>query len=268
MQTKVEGLLLSKRPFQENHLLCHLLLRNGRKIVTVFYGGRGGGKKNSPSLLELGYMMDLELAKTKRNSDLYRAKEWMNSWIHHKVRESYRAYLHLCFFVEVIERIAPEEDLWEAQENDAHEFEGIFRVLSNTLFYLEKYLETKGKDFSAIMANFLCKLINQQGFLPSIATCCLSDEPFEANDRILFMQDKGGFAKAAYVNDYVQEAPGSELDGRIVLNVFKQITFEKTSELDLTKPVSHPVLKSLFHYFCFQNQLQPDTFKTYKTIFK
>jgi recombinational DNA repair protein (RecF pathway) len=271
MQTKVQGLLLSKRPFQENHLLCHILLRNGRKIVTVFYGGRGGGKKNSPSLLELGYMLDLELAKTKRNSDLYRSKEWLNSWIHLKIRENYKAYLHLCFFLEVIERIAPEEDLWEVHDSDdpqGHEFEGLFRVLSNTLFYLEKHLETKGKDFSVLTANFLCKLINQQGFLPSIATCCLSDEAFGPNDKVLFMHEKGGFAKAAYINEHGFDAPGLEADGRVILNIFKNITFQKTAELNLNESVSYPVLKSLFHYFCFQNHLQPDTFKTYKTIFK
>ena len=126
MQTKVQGLLLNKRPFQENHLLCQILLRSGRKIMTVFYGGRGGGKKNSPSLIELGYMMDVELAKTKRNSDLYRAKEWMNTWVHQEVRKNYRAYLYLCFFLEVIERVAPEEDLWDAQRVMPMNLKGFF----------------------------------------------------------------------------------------------------------------------------------------------
>lgn len=276
MLTKVQGLLLSKRPFQDNHLLCHILLRNGRKIIVVFYGGRGGGKKNSPSLLELGYMLDLELAKTKRNSDLYRSKEWLNSWIHSKIRKNYKAYCFLCFFLEVIEKVAPEEDLWEVHDlvemdgsdGPAMEHEGIFRILSNSVFYLEKAVDNGYKDFSMLLANYLCKLINQLGFLPAIATCCLSEEPFHSNEDVIFMHEKGGFAKLGYVQAQGLDLGEEKKFGRMILSFLKEITFQKTSDIPLGKNVPIGVLKSLFHYFCFQNHLQPDTFKTYKTIFK
>lgn len=277
MQTKVQGLLLSKRPFQENHLLCHVLLRNGHKIAAVFYGGRGGGKRNSPSLLELGYMLDLELAKTKKNSDLYRSKEWANSWIHQKIRKNYQAYCYLCFFLEVTEMVAPEEDLWEVhdfkmmegKDNDPNlEYEGIFRVLSNSIFYLEKQLESERKDFSMLLGNFLCKLISQQGFMPTMEMCCLSDEPITAHEKVIFMHEKGGFAKLDYVRANGLDLGDQEKEGRVILNLFKQLTFQKTAEIDTLEGVSISILRSIFHYFCFQNQLQADTFKTYKSIFK
>lgn len=277
MQTKVQGLLLTKRPFKDNHLLCHLLLRNGHKIASIFYGGRGGGKRNSPSLLELGYMLDLELAKTKKNSDLYRSKEWSNGWIHQLIRKNFKAYYLLCFFLEVTEKVAPEEDLWEVQdfkqlEGTLHdpnlEYEGLFRVLSNNIFYLEKQLEQGQKNFTMLCANFLCKLIYQQGFMPTMETCCLSDEPLHKNEKVIFMYEKGGFAKLDYVRASGLDLTGMEEEGETILDLFSRVTFQKTAELEVEAFVPDHILRSIFHYFCFQNQLQADTFKTYKSMFQ
>ena len=52
MQTKIEGLILSKVPYDERHVIANLLLRSGRKVSVVFYGGRGGGKKQKSSILD------------------------------------------------------------------------------------------------------------------------------------------------------------------------------------------------------------------------
>ncbi len=76
MNTKIEGILLSKLAHGERNLLVKLLLRSGKIISVMFYGGRGGGEKKKSSVLEIGTMLKVELARSKSNSELYSAKEW------------------------------------------------------------------------------------------------------------------------------------------------------------------------------------------------
>ena len=90
MQTKIEGILIRKIPYQDRHIIGTLLLRSGRKVSVLFYGGQGGGKKLKSSTLELGHMLRVELGRSKSTSDLYRAKEWSPIWIHEKIANNWR----------------------------------------------------------------------------------------------------------------------------------------------------------------------------------
>ena len=99
MQTKVEGLVLSKIPYDERHLIVNLLLRTGRKISVVFYGGRGGGKKQKSSIIELGFMLSVELSQAKTNTEVYHAKEWNMIWHHDLIRNNHNAFYLMCFFL-------------------------------------------------------------------------------------------------------------------------------------------------------------------------
>lgn len=266
VKTKIQGLLLSKRPFQNNHIIGNLLLRNGKKVVVVFYGGRGGGKKNSPSLLEPGFMYDLEMAKSKKNSDLYRAKEWDHLWIHQKARNNYQVYCILCFFLEVVDRIAPEEDLWEIHDDPHSDNEGLFRILSNSLFYLEKRLEEGKTNVNVLIINFLCKLINEQGFLPMIDSCCLTEDPIRENEPVLFMHEKGGFAKMEHIHSSELSSLDAGKEGAEIRSFFKEVTFAKTSDLVFRNIRNPQIVRSIFHYFCYQSQIQPSNFKTYRYL--
>ena len=98
MQNKIEGLVLSKVPYDERHIIANLLLRSGRKVAVVFYGGRGGGKKQKSSIIELGFMLSVELAHAKTNSDIYHAKEWNLVWNHDLIRLDHTAFYLMCFF--------------------------------------------------------------------------------------------------------------------------------------------------------------------------
>ena len=113
MLTKIEGLILSKTPYGDRHLICRLLLRNGRKISAIFYGGQGGGKNQKGSLIEAGYMLKLELKRGSGKSEesVYSVKEFSPIWQHKKIRENFNAYYLLCFFVEITEKISQREDL-------------------------------------------------------------------------------------------------------------------------------------------------------------
>ena len=41
MQRKVEGLVLSKMPYQDRHIIMKLLMRSGQVVHVLLYGGRG-----------------------------------------------------------------------------------------------------------------------------------------------------------------------------------------------------------------------------------
>ena len=72
----IEGILIRKTPFQERHVMGNVLLRNGKSLSVLFYGGQGGGKKSKPSTLELGHLFSITASPGKNYSDIIRAKEW------------------------------------------------------------------------------------------------------------------------------------------------------------------------------------------------
>ena len=111
MQTKIEGIVLSKIPYDERHIIAHLLLRSGRKVSVVFYGGRGGGKKQKSSIIELGFMLSVELNTNRTHSEIYHAKEWSLVWHHDLIRLDHTAFFMFCFYLAVINKISLNENL-------------------------------------------------------------------------------------------------------------------------------------------------------------
>ena len=95
MQTKINGLILNKFPYRERDLILHVLLRSGHKLSLMVYGGRGGGKKMKPALLEPGYLAQFELAANSK--ELHVSKEFSLDWRHEEVRNNYQAFLLLPF---------------------------------------------------------------------------------------------------------------------------------------------------------------------------
>ncbi|MBC7539412.1 MAG: recombination protein O N-terminal domain-containing protein, partial [Bacteriovorax sp.] len=142
MQTKIEGIVLSKIPYDERHIIAHLLLRSGRKVSVVFYGGRGGGVKQKSSVIELGFMLSVELRTSKSTGEIYHAKEWNLVWHHDLVRLDHSAFYVMCFFLEIINKVSPSENLHEVHEENV-EMVGLFTTLSNALVHLEKCLQVK-----------------------------------------------------------------------------------------------------------------------------
>jgi len=137
MQTKIEGLVLSKIPYDDRHIIANILLRTGRKISVVFYGGRGGGTKQKSSVIELGFMLAVELRPSKTHSDVYHAKEWNLIWHHDQIRLTHNAFYVMCFYLEIINRIAAIENLHDVHEENT-EMVGLFATLSNALVVIEK----------------------------------------------------------------------------------------------------------------------------------
>jgi len=150
MQTKIEGIILSKAPFQDRHLICRVLLRSGKIVPVVFYGGSGGGKKNKGSTLEFGYMMKIELAHSKKSSDIYNAKEWLPIWSHQNIRLDHRAFSLLCFYLECAAKFSQEANLHESSEEFDHQSIGLFRAISSSIFYLDEMIKIKEFNYEKI----------------------------------------------------------------------------------------------------------------------
>ena len=105
MISKLEGILVSKTPFKEKHFIGRLILRNGKKASVLFYGGRGSLKKKT-SYIDSGHMIQVTLAPYKRDPSMVQTKEWSLVWAPEKVRNSVKRFFLLCFFMEVVDRIA------------------------------------------------------------------------------------------------------------------------------------------------------------------
>lgn len=189
---KVEGIIIQKTPYKERDLICHVLLRSGKTINVYFYGGRGGGKQNKGSILELGHMLVIELniRKKKLETQLYMAKEYKLLWSGQSVRNDFQAFYLYSFYIEFIGKIAVEDDL-EGYEDDHHD--GLFNILSNGLYYLDE--SVKGKNFSIQnhLFIFLARLSVHLGITVDVDNCMYCSEDLQDN-LCLFDPSNGGFS--------------------------------------------------------------------------
>lgn len=263
MQTKIEGLILSKVPYDERHIIASLLLRSGRKISVVFYGGRGGGKKQKSSIIELGFMLSVELAPAKHHADIYHAKEWNLVWHHDLIRENHQAFYLTCFFLEISSRISPVENLHEVHEENK-EMVGIFSTLSNALVFLEKNLLAKTFLTHSHSVIFLTKMLLHLGVFPEREHCTLCGTELSQYTDMFLIAEEGGFACPPCMN---QRLSFSVQSGRELWEVVGHIAHSKYNDCDSVKLEFKSLPKMLFHYFCFQFHFEEKEFKTANMVF-
>lgn len=263
MQTKIEGLVISKVPYDERHVIANILLRNGKKVSVVFYGGRGGGKKQKSSVIELGFMLKIELAQAKTNADIYHAKEWSLIWYHDLIRQNHKAFYLMCFFLEVISKISSNENLHDVHEEDQESI-GLFLTLSNALVYLENSLKENSLYTHAHIIIFLTKILLHLGVFPEREHCTLcGDELMGLNDMFL-LPEEGGFACPPCMN---QRKTFGVQSGRELWELVGHIVHSKYSALNGLKVEYKSLPKMLFHYFCFQFHFEEKDFKTVSMVF-
>lgn len=261
MQTKVEGLLLNKTNFQDRHLICSLLLRSGKKVSVMFYGGQGGGKKMKPTQLELGSMLDVELSVSKPSSEVYRAKEWKPIWKAEKMRGNHRAFTLTCLISEIAAKIVGEEDLHQSDLTDEHE--GIFRVVSNALFHLDKSIEDGVFDSNKELTVFLGKLLGEQGLFPQRENCCLCDAELTPKNISLLNNEHGGFTCQQCAPGGGESAVSLEL-----WRVLGPIGSQKYPELVGLEVSEKGVSKRIMDYFLYQFQLDSGSLKSLSMVFQ
>ncbi len=191
METKVEGILISKIYYKERDILGKLLLRSGKKISVIFYGGRGGGKKKKSSILELGYMLKVELGRS--SIDLYPAREWTLLWSHRSIRNDYRQFSVMCFFLEMAQKVSMEDDLKDTWRDSDKDSEGVFNVISNSIFYLDQEETSRGKGrVSSQITLFISKLLLVNGLSLQLDSCCFCGGVFTTDLKYSLYPLEGG----------------------------------------------------------------------------
>lgn len=263
MQTKIEGLVLSKIPYDERHIIAHLLLRSGRKVSVVFYGGRGGGAKQKSSVIELGFMLSIELQKTSSAKDIYHAKEWSLVWHHDLLRQNFTAFYLVCFFLEVINKISPSENLHEVHDDNV-EMVGLFATLSNALVAIEKSLALNGFYPHSHAVIFLTKILLHLGVFPERENCTICGINLEGLNDMYLIAEEGGFACPTCMN---QRKSYSVQSGRELWELMGHVAHTKYSEINEIKLEFKSLPKMLFHYFCFQFHFEIKDFKTASLVF-
>ena len=227
LETKIEGIILSKLPYKERHLICNLLLRSGKKISVIFYGGRGGGKKHKSTVLELGRMLRVELKQSSKQRDLYSAKEWTLLWSHERIRSNHNAFYLMCFYLELLSKISQVEIMDGHSKSFESCQEGNFRVLSNALVFLEDSLKDNLFQKEAALSIFMGKLLLEHGIFPHLSTCCLSDEALTDHSDVALLPEEGGFAFSSLAQGDIARYYRSDNLGQ---ELWKLLSFVKTKK--------------------------------------
>jgi recombinational DNA repair protein (RecF pathway) len=266
METKIEGLILSKIPYQDRHLICHLLLRSGKRASVLFYGGQGGGKKKKDTILEVGHMLKVELKRTKHKSDLHHAKEWSAIWTHKNIRLDHKAFYLMCFYLEVVHKLSVEENLYDELRNEDKSLEGLFLTLSNGLLFLEKELKATDFNLKKNILVFLSKILLVQGVFPEREVCVLSENPIKEIDNIVLVMEQGGFADSSLVNaeDGRKQAFGES--GKELWYLMGKVSNSKYPQLHDLELKNEEIVFILINYFCYQFHFSQSEFKSLPMI--
>jgi len=268
---KVEGIIIHKTPYKERDLICNVLLRSGRKLSVYFYGGMGGGKNQKGSFLEIGAMISVELAdrRKKIESELYMAKEFQLIWISNHIRGNYQAFCLACFYMEYINKIAIEEHLEDGFDSDQ---EGIFNVLSNSLFYMDHAIVSEKFNLKSQLFLFFGKLIINLGVQPNTEACLFCEKELSDKEICLFDSQNGGFScvECSSQRDvYLSE--NKLLQEEFVSSLSLKTNFKKTfttnfKDYDQVINIDQGIIEAIYAYLNYQFGFNKENFKTWKMI--
>ena len=270
---RIEGIIINKTPVKARDLVAKLLLRNGKVISVYFYGGQGGGKKQKGSLVEIGHMLKIVLAPRKKHLDtqLAVAQEWSLVWDSDFIRKDVMAFYYMCFIFEVVGKIAINQELSEL-DHDHNEYEGIFNVVSNALFYADKAISQKELIISDHLFIFISKLIHQLGIVPSLSSCIYCNISLDGLPAV-FETHQGGMA----CGDCLRQKDQSNVENKLMQMEFANsegLRRQMQSALELPyhqfakiTQTEKGMIFCLFNHLCYQFQFSPQDFKTRSMLF-
>lgn len=246
---QVEGLLLAKMPYQDRHVLGRVLLRSGKKISIIFYGGQGASGD-----LELGYLLQMQLQRPGRRpeGEIWGCRQWQLGWYHRQLRQNYRSFALACFYLEVINYCAVTSNLLAEDDRQVD----LFKVASNAIYYLDCSGEINHRWHQCV---FLAKLLQAQGIFPQLDYCLLDESSlssgFSGQQCRQLRIDQGGFVAA------------TEGDDSQLWHFFQLV--QKTAYRELltsVRPfgVDH---QKIWAYLCYHLPLEQHQIKSYKSLF-
>jgi DNA repair protein RecO len=257
---KIEGIVLKKVPFQERHLIISLLCRTGQKISLMIYGGQGGGKNKKGAQVEVGFLLSAQLSLNQTNGkSIYTVKESIVKWRHESIREKYQAFYLLCFFLETIEKMAPTE-VAEGQEN-----ESLFRLLSNSIFYLDASCKKNQLNCLNHLMVFLPKLLIELGVAPALETCMFCQAVLNGQNVGNLLAQEGGYVCQACLldHDHKAELDQGAQDNFLVLKAVKSMKYLECQSFPFSGKEN---FNQLYYYFCHQFQLDPKAIRSHNTL--
>ncbi|MCT4642088.1 MAG: DNA repair protein RecO [Bacteriovoracaceae bacterium] len=268
----LEGLIIHKTAYKERDLICKLLTRSGKLADVYIYGGRGGGKKSKGSFLEIGHMIKITLnsSSSKKSSDIKVAKEYSLIWESKYIRLNHMAFYLVCFFCEVLQKVSVEEDYDDHKANE--EFKGLFVILSNILFHMDKSLENKTFNLSKYLFMFLSKLLYEMGSLPHYDYCISCEQDLKKFDLAKFEPQDGGFICIDCLTQKDQFLSGNlELINELKINHNISTHLElflksKIAQINDLSQIDGLENKILFNYLCYQIGFNEGQFKTWEMI--
>ncbi|MCY4524731.1 MAG: DNA repair protein RecO C-terminal domain-containing protein [Halobacteriovoraceae bacterium] len=257
MNSKIEGLILSKIPLQKRTQIVRLLLRNGKKISVLF-----PIKSKKHESVELAHMLKIELSPCKSTSEIYTAKEWNILWAPSKIRSDYLVFNITCLILEIIQSITASSDLHDPSYLSDTESSAIFSVASNVLYGLN-IAPKKPHDH---LLPFLGKLLIALGIFPRIDSCIECGRSLQSSSINLALDPgQGGFlcGYCLKINHSGYYASSSMQKLRDALH---KISTTKYHEIDLRSNMT--LFNSSLEYFCRQFEFSPHKFKSLPVIIK
>jgi len=271
----LEGIIIYKTAYKERDLICKLLLRSGKLVTLYFYGGRGGGKAQKGSILEVGYMLRVTMAprRKKLDQDILIAKEWTLLWEPANIRNDFQAFYLVSFFFEVSQKIAIDEDIKYLGEFE-EEHQGIFNVLSNAIFNIDKAVKEKNFEVFPQLFLYLIKLTYHLGVVPNYRSCQHCDVDLKSVELAKFEPQNGGFT----CYDCLVQKDENLSENRFLFEELKNskqliayiehtLGLNYKNYIDL-KDIPRGSCEAVFNYFCYQFHLQAIQFKTWSFIIK
>jgi len=255
-----EGIVVGKTPYKERDLIVKVLLRSGFLASFYVYGGQGGGKHHKPSLFEFGSMMRIHTkeqgSKGVEKTELMTVSEYERIWEPTSIRHNVKAFYLSCLYYEIILKFVVSYHPEHGELDQEHE--GIFAVVSNALFYLDKSLAANTFEAHQHLHLFLVKLLYHLGIMPDVDYCVYCGEDLLQSEGVHFLITEGQFSCL----NCVQE----KNDMGFLLRIKKayQTKYQNMHEVHGTNLVE---TEKLLNYFCHHFHVKMVDLKSYQLIF-
>lgn len=244
------GIVLSKTLVKEQDLIVNMLHENGAKVSLYIYGGKSSKTRKS-SIVEYGHVLTVKTQEKKnRSSELNIAKEYQLKWSGNNIRDNFKAFYLMSFYLEIINATVVES---EDYEDDSHR--DFYNLLANAIYYLDKDLDKNFNSFNHLFI-FMTKLIYYLGIMPDLSHCMASGSDLREFENIYLDIGQGGFVGQA----------GERENDSLMLSYLKQVyqtPYKEVHELNID---NREYSRRLFEYFCVNMDLNIEKFKLYQMV--
>lgn len=170
METRLKAIVLKKYPIKERDLVVQFLSDSGDLFSAIAFGGQGGGPHHKSSPFQYGHALGLLVRSkfTGADQELIQIKEKWEVWSPENIAKSYRAFQLMSYMLEIVHKVARPKS-WE--QLDSTEHQGLYRLLSNALFYLDLSVKSQQFNFDLHHSLFLAKLSFELGVAPEFRNC-------------------------------------------------------------------------------------------------